>query len=164
MEPHVLEHLGADDWARGRAIRLRALASDPDAFGSTLAREQAFGEAEWRARLGSPEARTYVVRGAEGDGGLVVGARYGEDAGLFSMWVAPEARGQGIGALLVQRVVGWARRTGYPRLLLDVADANEPAIRLYRSQGFVPTGVTGICGDRPEIPEHQLALELAPRP
>ncbi|WP_434440571.1 hypothetical protein [Lentzea sp. E54] len=37
-----------DEWRVWRDIRLEALASDPSEFGSTLAREQAYGDDEWR--------------------------------------------------------------------------------------------------------------------
>ena len=42
----------ADDWELWRDLRYRALGTDPDAFGSTLAREQALTEADWRHRVG----------------------------------------------------------------------------------------------------------------
>lgn len=41
-----------DDWALWRDLRSRVLVTDPDAFGSTLEREQAFTESDWRARVG----------------------------------------------------------------------------------------------------------------
>ena len=66
------------------------------------------------------------------------------DAGLLiSMWVAPEARRQGIGAALVDAVAHWARTRVLKRLFLDVVETNTPAIALYARKGFVPTGEAG---------------------
>lgn len=154
------------DWERVRAIRLRALGDAPDAFGMTLAEELDRSEASWKARLDDPGIATFLATSGDRDVGLVVGGRWDDEpdaAGLFAMWVAPEARGTGVGGALVDAVVGWARDLGRRRLLLDVADGNEPAIRLYASRGFDPTGVVGsLPPPRQHVPEHQRALTLTP--
>lgn len=64
------------------------------------------------------------------------------DAGLYAMWVAPQHRRAGVAAALVEAVVTWARAAGFRRLRLEVADANEAAVRLYERMGFAPTGRT----------------------
>lgn len=50
------------------------------------------------------------------------------------------ARGQGIGAALIEALCTEARRHGFREILLDVADANTPARALYEREGFVPCG------------------------
>jgi len=98
--------------------------------------------------------------------GLVTGAEYqGRDgaAGLFGMWTSPERRGSGVGTRLVEGVVSWARSAGYERVLLEVADTNAAAIRLYERMGFTPTGVTGtLPAPRAHISEHERELILIP--
>jgi ribosomal protein S18 acetylase RimI-like enzyme len=56
------------------------------------------------------------------------------------MWVAPEARRQGVGAALIGAVEGWARAAGYTSIGLGVTVTNPSAIRLYEACGYVETG------------------------
>ena len=62
-------------------------------------------------------------------------------AELIAMWVAPEARGHGVGGALVGSVVSAARWAGADRVLLDVVATNETAIALYSKCGFVDVGL-----------------------
>jgi GNAT superfamily N-acetyltransferase len=160
----TLERMTPDGWERVRDVRLRALTDAPDAFGTALAADARRPPESWRARLAEATAATFLACTGGEDVGMVVGAPYEgrePDAGLFAMWVAPEARGTGVGDALVRAVTGWARAAGHPRLLLDVADDNVAAIRLYARHGFAPTGITGcVSPDRPHVREHQRALDL----
>jgi len=168
MAEYTIEHLKPDDWERFQAVRIRALTEAPDAFGSTLAEAQSRPLNHWRERLEDNSSATFVTTLPGGnDVGLVAGAPYwGEDervsaAGLYSMWVAPDARGLGIGGALVSEVIAWAREEKYERIFLEVADDNEPAIALYESQRFVPTGqVSTLDPPREHITEHERVLIL----
>ncbi|NEA62137.1 GNAT family N-acetyltransferase [Streptomyces sp. SID12488] len=55
--------------------------------------------------------------------------------------VTDEARGMGVGRLLIRAAVAEARRRGALRLSLRVLGPNTPARRLYESEGFVVEGV-----------------------
>nr|WP_055523169.1 GNAT family N-acetyltransferase [Streptomyces graminilatus] len=55
--------------------------------------------------------------------------------------VATEARGTGVGRLLIRAAVEEARRRGALRLSLRVLGHNTPARRLYEAEGFVVEGV-----------------------
>lgn len=140
-----------DDWERLRDIRLRALLDAPDAFGSTHEREAAQSADGWRSFAGGWEgtADQAVFVAADDDGrwvGLAVGAVRESDtslANLYAMWIDPAARGLGTGRLLVESIAAWAAGTDAERLELCVTEANEPAVALYRSSGFEPTGGRG---------------------
>ncbi len=159
----TIERLTTQDWLRLRTIRLLALQEAPDAFARTYAEESAFPPKDWRARL-SGEAATFVAVIDAADAGLATGAPWrGRDgvAGLFGMWVAPEARGRGVGRALVAAVVDWSRTGGFERLVLNVADDNRAAIGLYTRAGFEPTGATAtLPPPRENITEHERALVL----
>ena len=139
----TVRRLGEADVAAYREIRLEALARAPEAFGSTLAREQAFAPADFLDRL----TRGVVLGAFEGtalDGiaGLVVAAGEKErhKGTLFGMYVRPDARGRGVGRALVEAVLAAAEGV-VEQVLLAVVDGNGGARRLYERCGFTTYGV-----------------------
>lgn len=55
------------------------------------------------------------------------------------LYVAPAARGRGLGRLLVERIIVVARGIGYRSLLLDTLPFMRQAQSLYLALGFKPT-------------------------
>lgn len=98
-----------------------------------------------RALKRYPDAAVYV---AEDDGALVgrlslardphPASHHVADLGLM---VAASHRRQGVGRMLLEQAVAWAREAGVTKLELHVFPWNEPAIRLYESFGFEREGV-----------------------
>ena len=136
IRPLTVEHL--DDY---RTIRLRSLTTDPDAFGSTLARESEFNAAAWRSRLQGFAGRPGQVFIDEIDGNPVgvVGIGRSElpdDAMLWGMWVDPTVRGRGVGARLVDAAIEWALANECSTVTLWVMRSNDSALRLYERHGF----------------------------
>jgi ribosomal protein S18 acetylase RimI-like enzyme len=140
----VVRALAADAWREFRAVRLEALATDPEAFGSSLADWQGDNDREerWRRRFEVEGAVNFL---AELDGrpaGIV--ADFPADAPghreLISLWVAPFARGRGVGDALVRAVIESAERQGALAIELSVVVDNGPALALYRRHGFRETG------------------------
>jgi ribosomal protein S18 acetylase RimI-like enzyme len=181
-----IRRLLPDDWAAVREARLDALAQAPDAFASTLEREQAFDEPEWRRRLAGTAWFGAWAAGARAAGvpaGLAgVVAAFPETGPqapvtehatpgtwhLVAMWVSPAHRGQGIAEQLVAAVCDLARTQGADRVALWVADANPRARAVYRRLGFRLSGERGIL--RPGPPgepgpeEARMTLDLRARP
>ena len=156
------QHLEPSQWQILRDVRLKALGDTPNAFGSTLDKEKGYTENDWRKRLQRSDCLTAVAF-LEGSipVGMIVGAPYDTQAGLFAMWVDFIARKKGVGSLLVDTVVEWAEGKGFLEIRLDVADDNHPAIALYQSKGFRETGVRGFLpAPREHIKEHQRILKL----
>ncbi|MDT0306057.1 GNAT family N-acetyltransferase [Streptomyces sp. DSM 44917] len=140
-----LKSLTAQDWPLWRDARLAALTEAPHAFTSRPADWPHGGEERWRARLSLPGFRNPVAlgpsaaplglaSGVPGEGGL---------RELRSVWVAPAAREQGVGAALLAEVERWARDSGGTALRLAVLPGNAPAIALYERCGFVRTDEPG---------------------
>jgi phosphinothricin acetyltransferase len=59
----------------------------------------------------------------------------------FSVYVAREARGRGIGAALLTALEERAREAGYHKLVLAAFPGNEAGMRLYERHGFATVGV-----------------------
>ena len=126
-----LRRLRPDDWEAFREIRLRSLADSPDAFGSTLERERAYTEDDWRQRLTGP---VYVVHDP---GPVAVGGLFDKD-GVFhvwGMWTDPAHRGRGHARRVLDALIA-----PDVEAVLDVNVANTGARAAYERYGFVGTG------------------------
>ena len=61
---------------------------------------------------------------------------------MDGLFVAENARGQGVGTALIAAVTQEARRQGHREVRLDVIDSNARARALYERLGFHPSGET----------------------
>lgn len=118
-------------------LRLLALQTDPQCFGSTYERESAFTDAVWRSRLDSDDKVTIIAsslpsQSESGDEGGWVGTvtilapamlflsgfalpksvtERGVDIyQLVGMWIHPEHRKRGLGKRLIEAGLDWIRR------------------------------------------------------
>jgi ribosomal protein S18 acetylase RimI-like enzyme len=126
-----LRRLGPDDWEDFRDIRLRSLADSPDAFGSTVEREQGFVEDDWRRRLTGP---VYVVLDPHP---VAVGGIF-DNAGtphVWGMWTDPAHRDGGHARAILDALIPPGAT-----VQLDVNIANDGARTAYERYGFVGTG------------------------
>jgi predicted GNAT family acetyltransferase len=127
-----VRRLGPDDWEAFSEIRLRSLADSPDAFGSTLQREQTFAEDDWRRRL---TGAVYAVLDPDP---VSVGGVF-DDAGVtrvWGMWTEPAHRGRGHARAILDTLLPAGVSAE-----LHVNTANATARAVYERFGFVGTGV-----------------------
>ena len=97
-----------------------------------------------------PDGVFLVVRDAAGRavgcGGV---CRFDAERGeLKRMYVAPEARGRGLGRRLLEELEAAARGFGYRGLVLETGDLNREALGLYVSSGFEPIPCYGVYATR----------------
>ena len=71
---------------------------------------------------------------------MASGTTTGADIELISLWVAPFARGMGVGDALVDAVLGWSTTLQPARIRLSVKESNQHAIALYERHGFADAG------------------------
>ncbi|HEX6748857.1 MAG TPA: GNAT family N-acetyltransferase [Longimicrobium sp.] len=143
----AIRRLRADEWRAYRDLRLRALGDSPDAFASVLETQRVRPDSDWQDRLAAGAASPAQLPLVAEEGDALVGLVWGVidppntgTAHVIQMWVAPEARGRGVGAMLLDAVVAWARDAGARGVMLDVTCGDSPARRLYERAGFVPAG------------------------
>jgi GNAT superfamily N-acetyltransferase len=168
MKPHI-RRIRAHEGPRLRALRLRALADAPTAFGSTLAREQAYSDELWRERAAGASAgcdrATFVAEREQQWLGLATGIARADDGQsigplLVGMFVDAAVRRLGVGAELIEAVASWAKACGGTRMALWVTSGNDPAVALYQRCGFRPTGTTRPLAHTPTLAEREMVREL----
>lgn len=128
-------------------VRLLALLDAPYAFAGTYIESIQQPTEHWagRARAGSAggESSIYLAHAPDGVVGMA-GAYQAADAPdtrmIYGVWVEPALRGQGLARRLVETLVEWAGAAGADQCALWVAESNAPAVSLYESLGFEPTG------------------------
>lgn len=130
-------------WPELRELRLAALQTNPEAFASTHAAEIVATNGHWIDWLTRTQAsKKDFLRFAEYNNTLVgmIGAHLDEEqenAKLISMFVMPQYREKGIGALLLQGICqSIAENLLIKYIYLKVNTRNEKAIDLYEKFGF----------------------------
>ncbi|WP_285116382.1 GNAT family N-acetyltransferase [Leifsonia sp. fls2-241-R2A-40a] len=157
-----------DDWQQYRALRFEMLEDTPMAFLETLDQARAHPDEHWKRRAAnaSPTSRLFA---AVAEDGRWLGSMGGyqpqstHDPYLVGVYVSPRWRGRrrGMTDALLDAVIEWARGRGR-RLLLDVHEDNEAAIRSYLRRGFVFTGHTQPYPLDRTAEEREMMLPLEP--
>jgi RimJ/RimL family protein N-acetyltransferase len=132
-------------------LRLRALREHPEAFGQPFEEAAAVPEADAidRFRTGSI-AGDNAVFGAFNPDGTLVGmtgiirehrAKNAHRMAIWGVYVAPEARGRGLGDRMLDAAIAHARAMpGVLQVHLTVVRTNVVAARSYQRAGFVRYG------------------------
>lgn len=108
----------------------------------------------WIAGHLIPQRETWVAD----RGGRIVGFMTVHDGWLEQLYLAPDARGQGLG----DRLLALARERQPAGLQLWTFQANAPARRFYARHGFIEVELTDGAGNEEREPD--VRLEWRPRP
>ncbi|MCG5433596.1 GNAT family N-acetyltransferase [Mycobacterium sp. MYCO198283] len=141
-----VDKLTVAEWQAFARLRLRALS---DAFGlddPLYRREAQFTAGQWRRRIA--EHAQFVVYVHNHPVGLIAGHRENADTVyLYSLWLAPEARGRNLSHALVDAALTWAREQQVRAVTLRVAVDNDVARGLYETFGFTRVGAADGDGE-----------------
>jgi len=139
-----IRRLAAEDVTAYREMRLEGLRNHPEAFGAAWEDEVDKPDSWWTARLESNAVfggwiETSSLLGVAGF--YVPGTAKQRHKGvLWGMYVRPDARGTGLAAALLQRVIAQARPL-VEEIRLTVMASNAAAHRLYSAAGFERYGL-----------------------
>lgn len=162
----AIERSTAENVAKFKAVRLRALQDTPHAFSATYAQESRLTDEEWlqRTQRWNGERGIGFLAMEDGGGSGIAGSFLDEKdatrAQLISMWTAATHRRRGVGRMLVDAVLDWAKLRKAGALHLLVTSNNEPAVRFYERLGFARTGRTEPYPNDPAVTEYEMARAI----
>ncbi|GCE12728.1 GNAT family N-acetyltransferase [Tengunoibacter tsumagoiensis] len=160
-----------------RALRLRALQSDPASFGSTYESFQQRTLDDIKAQImpsGDPYEKFFVAA-IDDDERMVSTAWFSRESAqkgrhkgyIFGVYTAPEARRQGLSRRVLQKIIAHASEIpGLEQINLEVVTTSVAARNLYLSLGFQVYGLEKRCmklGDT-YWDEELMTLHLDPLP
>lgn len=107
----------------------------------------AVSQSEWESRLdpagSAKDALPLIAEVDDSPIGIAWGLVHEADpkiTHIYQMWVSPDARGKGIAKAFLDRLTAWAMARNCALMALSVTTANDAAVGLYQSWGFVPSG------------------------
>ena len=136
----IVEIIHPDDWFRLRAIRLKSLQVNPEAFGGTYEIESAETESEWRKKF---EKLDFLIASIDGRDAALMSVEeldgdFGATCWIGGCWSDPAYRGKGLLRAMMnfvdQQDKGWQVQG------LGVWIDNYSAIAAYEKLGFVKMG------------------------
>ena len=148
-------------------IRLRALQDSPTAFSSTYAEESKLTDADWvkrAAQWSGAKSVGYLAINGSTAVGIAAGILDQNEplrAELVSMWVAPTQRRLGIGRMLVDAVLTWARGRNVLNLCLMVTSNNDHARQFYQSVGFTRIGHMTPYRNHPALLDYEMSRSIS---
>ncbi len=145
----VIRPLAVVDLADYKQLRDEMLTAHPEAFTSDPAGEADKDPIDYLPRLGIDRRDGgHFLLGAWRAGALLGAIGCERESRLkvrhvghvIGMMVRPEARGAGVGSLLLEACIAEASQAGLEMLTLTVTAANASAVRLYERHRFVAYG------------------------
>ena len=97
-------------------------------------------QADFARALAQPQSTVLVARRGDSIVAAVMVGDDGHRGWIYYLAVAPDARGQGLGATAIDAAEAWLRARGCPKLQLMVRTGN-PTREFYAARGLEPQAV-----------------------
>ena len=136
----IVEIIHPDDWFRLRAIRLKSLQVNPEAFGGNYEIESAETESEWRKKF---EKLDFLIASIDGRDAALMSVEeldgdFGATCWIGGCWSDPQFRGKGLFSALFTYIDN--QNKDWKVQGLGVWTDNYSAIAAYEKLGFVKMG------------------------
>ena len=130
------------DWESFRDIRLKALLTDPEAFGGTYEKYSKLSQQDWESILSDPNSEWFAAK---------EGAKFVAMAGVYypreenlphhafikAVYSDPDYRGKGIGESLLKDIIEKLKvDPNITNVQLGVRGSQQEAIKMYHNLGF----------------------------
>lgn len=160
--------LPVSEWPAYRQIRLEALHDSPQAFSSTYAGQLARPDSFWQGRLEEAargeQSWLLFARSGERLVGMIGAFRteaQADQAEIVSVYVTPEARGQGVASRLMGAILDVLKAKGFRKVTLGVNASQAAALHLYQRSGFSIVRTENVLmGDNVRYAEHLMEKTL----
>jgi ribosomal-protein-alanine acetyltransferase len=91
-------------------------------------------------RVARGEMAGWVVEEEGSVAGFIVARKIADEIEILNFAVSPELRARGIGAILLQEALAWAKTFQAARALLEVRSSNSAALHFYERHNFQTVG------------------------
>lgn len=156
--PFSLKRFLPEDWDQYRSIRLLALQTNPDLFGSQYQQEAAKSADDWKALLHNDLRAIFGLFDEDtliGLTGVAIKQDNLQKAIFFSSFIAPSHRGQGLSKLFYKTRLAWAITQGCTSIIVAHRVGNLSSQAAIQRSGFTYAGSEDV-----EWPDGVYAEEL----
>jgi len=140
-----IRQLTEDNWQDFSRVRLKALQTDPEVFGSNYEKESQMTEADWRSRLQAKDNAIFLIYAGDTPIGMTGVSVDRNDATqktalLWGSWLAPHARGKGLSELMYRTRIKWAKQQPtVEKIIVSHRASNVASKYANQKHGFVLT-------------------------
>ncbi len=141
----IVRLFSSDEWQMYKAVRLKALHSDPHVFSSSYEAESAHPDQRWKDGVTSPDVGIFGVFHQDALIGMTGVAVKRDDparstAMLWGSWLEKEWRGKGISKKMYEARLAWARQhPSIKRVVVSHRESNVASKKANQKYGFLLT-------------------------
>jgi len=153
---YSLQRLLPFKWEEYKSIRLEALQTNAEMFGSNYVKEAAYSQNDWVSFLEDDTRAMFALYDKESLIGLTGVTLKKEDATtaiLFASFIKPSYRNKGLSELFYQARIEWARQKKCNSIIVSHRAGNEVSKAAIQRFGFKFTSAKrvmwhdGVCAD-----------------